>query len=151
MKKIITFMLAAVTMSSAFAISVFADEVEENIVQEMEEEQDIEPRESLYFSSYYYDLEPSSRKGYVDFTSLVITTDRTDKVKVTVQIQQYNDGWEDYGDPIVGTSSRSSYTLEDSVKVDRGEEYRAKFTYEAIVNDKVVETKIRTTSGFVAP
>lgn len=150
MKKLIAFMLAIATISSTFSVSVFAEDMEENIVQ-VEEEQEIEPRESLYFSSYYYDLEPSSKKGYLDFTSLVITTDRTDKVRVSVQIQQYNDGWEDYGGEYIGTSSNSSYSFEDSVKVDRGEEYRAKFTYEAIVGGKVVETKIRTTSGIVAP
>lgn len=34
-----------------------------------------------------------------------------------------------------------SYSFEDRVKVDRGEEYRALFTFEALVNGKIVETK----------
>ncbi len=87
----------------------------------------------------------------MDFSSLVAITDRTDKVRVTVQIQQYNDGWEDYGEEYVGTSSRVSYPFDGTVKVDRGEEYRAKFYYEAIVNDKVVEKKIFKISGIIAP
>ena len=77
--------------------------------------------------------------------------DRTDKVRVSVQIQQYNDGWEDYGGEYIGTSSKASYSFSDTVKVDRGEEYRAKFYYEAIVGGKVVETKTFATSGVVAP
>ena len=151
MKKVIALMLAVTTISSAFSISVFAEEVEENIVQEEIETQEIDPRASLYFSGYAYDLEPANRKGYLYFSSLVAITNRTDKVRVTVQLQQYNDGWEDYGDPEVGTSSEASYPFDGTVKVDRGEEYRAKFTYEAIVGGEVVETKIRTTSGIVAP
>ena len=87
----------------------------------------------------------------MDFSSLVAITDRTDKVRVTVQIQQYNDGWEDYGEEYVGTSSRVSYPFDGTVKVDRGEKYRAKFYYEAIVNDKVVEKKIFKISGIIAP
>lgn len=150
MKKLIAFMLTITTISSAFAVSVFAEDIEENNIQ-TEESQEIEPRASLYFSGYAYDLEPASKKGYLDFSSLVAITDRTDKVRVTVQIQQYNDGWEDYGDAEVGTSSKASYSFDGTVKVDRGEEYRAKFTYEAIVGGKVVETKIFATSGIVAP
>ena len=44
-----------------------------------------------------------------------------------------------------------AYSFSDTVKVDRGEEYRAKFYYEAIVGGKVVETKTFATSGVVAP
>ena len=54
--------------------------------------EEVEPRASLYFSSYTYDLEPSSKNGYLDFSSLVVITNRTDEVKVTVQIQQYTPG-----------------------------------------------------------
>ena len=150
MKKIIAFVTAIITMSSSMYIPVFAENIEENIVN-LENTQEKQPRESLYFSSYYYDLEPSNKNGYLDFESLVVTTNQTDKVRVTVQLQQYNDGWEDYGDEYVGTSSKAAYAFEDTVKVDRGEEYRAKFYYEAIVNDKVVETKTFATSGVIAP
>ena len=130
--------------------------MEQNIVEleeaeQVEETEDVEPRASLYFSGYAYDLEPSSTKGYLEFSSLVAITDRTDKVRVSVQIQQYNDGWEDYGGEYIGTSSKASYSFSDTVKVDRGEEYRAKFYYEAIVGGKVVETKTFATSGIVAP
>ncbi len=77
-------------------------------------------------------------------------------VKVTVQIQQYTpgEGWSDYGDAQSGTSSRAAYPFypfEGTVKVDRGEEYRAKFYYDTIVNDKVVESKIFATSSVLAP
>lgn len=152
MKKIIALMLTVTTASFSFFTPVLAEELnmEENMI-ELEETEDVEPRASLYFSSYFYDLEPSSKNGYLDFTSLVAITDRTDKVRVSVQIQQYNDGWEDYGGEYIGTSSKASYSFSDTVKVDRGEEYRAKFYYEAIVNGKVVETKIFATSGVVAP
>ena len=132
------------------SVATFAENLEENTLI-LEETQEIEPRASLYFSAYAYGLEPSSKKGYLDFSSLVAITDRTDKVRVTVQIQQYNDGWEDYGEEYVGTSSRVSYPFDGTVKVDRGEEYRAKFYYEAIVNDKVVEKKIFKISGIIAP
>jgi len=130
--------------------------MEQNIVEleeaeQVEETEDVEPRASLYFSGYAYDLEPSSTKGYLEFSSLVAITDRTDKVRVSVQIQQYNDGWEDYGGEYIGTSSKASYSFSDTVKVDRGEEYRAKFYYEAIVGGKVVETKTFATSCIVAP
>lgn len=145
-------MLTIATASFASFTPVLAEEsnMEENVM-ELEETEDVEPRASLYFSSYFYDLEPSSSKGYLDFTSLVAITDRTDKVRVSVQIQQYNDGWEDYGGEYIGTSSKASYSFSDTVKVDRGEEYRAKFYYEAIVGGKVVETKTFATSGVVAP
>ena len=153
MKKIIALLLTLVTTSSIFLMPTLAEEinVEENIVQLEEEE--IEPRASLYFSGYSYDLEPSSKKGYLDFSSLVARTNRTDKVRVTVQIQKYIEvkGWEDYGDEQTGTSSRASYPFDGTVKVDRGEEYRAKFYYEAIVNDEVVETKIFATGSVLAP
>ncbi len=152
MKKIVAIMLTIATASFASFTPVLAEEsnMEENVM-ELEETEDVEPRASLYFSSYFYDLEPSSSKGYLDFTSLVAITDRTDKVRVSVQIQQYNDGWEDYGGEYIGTSSKASYSFSDTVKVDRGEEYRAKFYYEAIVGGKVVETKTFATSGVVAP
>ncbi len=145
-------MLTIATASFASFTPVLAEEsnMEENVM-ELEETEDVEPRASLYFSSYFYDLEPSSSKGYLDFTSLVAITDRTDKVRVSVQIQQYNDGWEDYGGEYIGTSSKASYSFSDTVKVDRGEECRAKFYYEAIVGGKVVETKTFATSGVVAP
>lgn len=158
MKKIIALMLTVVTASFTLITPALAEEfnMEENVIQmeedeELEETEDVEPRASLYFSSYFYDLEPSSSKGYLDFTSLVAITDRTDKVRVSVQIQQYNGGWEDYGGEYIGTSSKASYSFSDTVKVDRGEEYRAKFYYEAIVGGKVVETKTFATSGIVAP
>ncbi len=152
MKKIVAIMLTIATASFASFTPVLAEEsnMEENVM-ELEETEDVEPSASLYFSSYFYDLEPSSSKGYLDFTSLVAITDRTDKVRVSVQIQQYNDGWEDYGGEYIGTSSKASYSFSDTVKVDRGEEYRAKFYYEAIVGGKVVETKTFATSGVVAP
>ena len=152
MKKIVAIMLTIATASFASFTPVLAEEsnMEENVM-ELEETEDVEPRASLYFSSYFYDLEPSSSKGCLDFTSLVAITDRTDKVRVSVQIQQYNDGWEDYGGEYIGTSSKASYSFSDTVKVDRGEEYRAKFYYEAIVGGKVVETKTFATSGVVAP
>ncbi len=158
MKKIVALMLTVVTASFTLITPAFAEEVnvEENVVELEEIEQtgeteNVEPRASLYFSSYTYDLEPSSSKGYLDFSSLVVITDRTDKVRVSVQIQQYNDGWEDYGGEYIGTSSKMAYSFSDTVKVDRGEEYRAKFYYEAIVDGKVVETKTFATSGVVAP
>lgn len=158
MKKIIALMLTVTTASFSFFTPAFAEEteIEENVIEleeaeQLEETEDIEPRASLYFSSYTYDLEPSSKNGYLDFSSLVVITDRTDKVRVSVQIQQYNDGWEDYGGEYIGTSSKMAYSFNDTVKVDRGEEYRAKFYYEAIVNGKVVETKTFATSGVVAP
>lgn len=150
MKKIIIVALSMITFTSTFSVSTFAENIEENTLV-LKEAQEVEPRASLYFSAYAYDLEPSAKKGYLDFSSLVAITDRTDKVRVTVQIQQYNDGWEDYGEEYVGTSSRVSYPFDGTVKVDRGEEYRAKFYYEAIVNDKVVEKKIFKISGIIAP
>ena len=149
MKKLFTLMLILVTTLFIVSIPVFAEET----IIEMEQTKEIEPRASLYFSAYAYDLEPSSKNGYLDFSSLVAITDRTDKVRVTVQIQQYTpgEGWSDYGDEYVGTSTRVSYPFDGTVKVDRGEEYRAKFYYDAIVNDKVVETKIFATSSVLAP
>ncbi len=161
MKRIIALMLTVATASFTLITPAFAEEVnevdmEENVVEleeveQVEETEEVEPRASLYFSSYTYDLEPSSSKGYLDFSSLVVITNRTDKVRVSVQIQQYNDGWEDYGGEYIGTSSKAAYSFSDTVKVDRGEEYRAKFYYEAIVDGKVVETKTFATSGVVAP
>lgn len=164
MKRIIALMLTVMTASFSLFTSAFAEEtrMEENVVEleeaeqleeteQSEETENVEPRASLYFSSYTYDLEPSSKNGYLDFSSLVVITNRTDKVRVSVQIQQYNDGWEDYGGEYIGTSSKAAYSFSDTVKVDRGEEYRAKFYYEAIVNGKVVETKTFATSGVVAP
>lgn len=158
MKRIIALMLTVATASFTLITPAFAEEVdvEENVVEleeieQTEETENVEPRASLYFSGYAYDLEPSSTKGYLEFSSLVAITDRTDKVRVSVQIQQYNDGWEDYGGEYIGTSSKASYSFSDTVKVDRGEEYRAKFYYEAIVDGKVVETKTFATSGVVAP
>ncbi len=158
MKKIVAIMLTIATASFASFTPVLAEElnIEENVIEleeieQSEQTENIDPRASLYFSSYTYDLEPSSSKGYLDFSSLVVITDRTDKVRVSVQIQQYNDGWEDYGGEYIGTSSKMAYSFSDTVKVDRGEEYRAKFYYEAIVGGKVVETKTFATSGVVAP
>lgn len=158
MKKIVAIMLTIVTASFASFTPVLAEElnIEENMIEleeieQSEQTENIDPRASLYFSGYAYDLEPSSSKGYLEFSSLVAITDRTDKVRVSVQIQQYNDGWEDYGGEYIGTSSKASYSFSDTVKVDRGEEYRAKFYYEAIVGGKVVETKTFATSGVIAP
>ncbi|MEY8321333.1 hypothetical protein AAK894_09675 [Lachnospiraceae bacterium 46-61] len=156
MKKLFMFMLILATTSSILSIPIFAEEIseEENVIEsELKETKEIEPRASLYFSSYTYDLEPSSRNGYLDFSSLVVITNRTDEVRVSVQIQQYTpgEGWSDYGDKQSETSSRAAFPFEGTVKVDRGEEYRAKFYYDAIVNDKVVETKIFATSSVLAP
>ncbi len=139
MKKRMALILAAATMSCCIYAPALAVQISPQL------------KESAYFSSYYYDLEPSGKNGYFDFESLVVTTNNTDSVRVTVQIQQYDNGWEDYGKAYAGTSTKAAYALEDTVKVDRGEEYRAKFHYEAIVNGKVVETKIFATSGIDAP
>ena len=170
MKKAIALITAVITMSISISISAFAESVEEDVIESVEdivaedaEEITIEnverseeleaqePRASYYFSSYYYDLEPDDEKGYIYFTSLVVKTNRADKTRVSVQIQQFNDGWEDYTGEYIGTSSRASYSFEDRVKVDRGEKYRALFTFEALVDGKVVETKYGSTSGFYAP
>ena len=172
MKKAIALITAVITMSISISISAFAESVEEDVIESVEdivaedaEEITIEnverseeleaqePRASYYFSSYYYDLEPDDEKGYIYFTSLVVKTNRADKVRVSVQIQKYVDGWgwEDYTGEYIGTSSKASYSFEDRVKVDRGEKYRALFTFEALVNGKVVETKYGSTSGFYAP
>ena len=161
MKKVIALIVAMSTISSCFSVSAFAENIEEvetneieeitvekieddvieNIEEsEMEESEGQEPRASYYFSSYY-----------IYFTSLVVKTNRADKTRVSVQIQQFNDGWEDYTGEYIGTSSRASYSFEDRVKVDRGEKYRALFTFEALVDGKVVETKYGSTSGFYAP
>ena len=172
MKKVIALIVAMSTISSCFFFFFFAENIEEvetneieeitvekieddvieNIEEsEMEESEGQEPRASYYFSSYYYDLEPDDEDGYIYFTSLVVKTNRADKTRVSVQIQQFNDGWEDYTGEYIGTSSRASYSFEDRVKVDRGEKYRALFTFEALVDGKVVETKYGSTSGFYAP
>lgn len=150
MKKLIALMLALTTALSICSVSAFAEEMDIEEIQETED-QDIDPRASLYFSSYTYDLEPSSKKGYIDFSSIVVTTNRTDKVRVSVQIQEYNDGWEDYGGEYIGTSSKASYIFEDTVKVESGKEYRALFYYEAFVNGKVVDERAGSTSGIIAP
>ncbi len=145
-------MLAIVTTLPVFCTSVFAEELnKEESKIELEQSEEIDPRASLYFSSYSYDLEPSSKNGYLDFSTLVITTKDTDKVRVSVQIQQYNDGWEDYGGEYIGTSSKTSYSFEDTVKVERGKEYRALFYYEAFVDGKVVDERAGSTSSVLAP
>lgn len=152
MKKIIALMLAIVTTLPVFCTSVFAEELnKEESKIELEQSEEIDPRASLYFSSYSYDLEPSSKNGYLDFSTLVITTKDTDKVRVSIQIQQYNDGWEDYGGEYIGTSSKTSYSFEDTVKVERGKEYRALFYYEAFVDGKVVDERAGSTSSVLAP
>ena len=82
---------------------------------------------------------------------MVARTSSADKIRISVEIQQFNGGWEDYAGGFIGTGSTPSYSFEDRVKVDRGEKYRALFTFEALVNGKVVETKYGSTSGFYAP
>ena len=154
MKRITTLLLTLATTLSISSISALAKEINtEEIMIELEQSEEIEPRASLYFSSYTYDLEPASTKGYLDFSSLVITTNRTDKVRVSVQIQQYTDdwGWEDYGGEYIGTSSKAAYQFEDTVKVERGKEYRALFYYEAFVDGKVVDERAGSTSSVLAP
>ncbi len=169
MKKVIALMVAMFTVSSCFSVSAFAEEAEEiaveNIeeiamenaeeiavesIEELEESELQEPRASEYFASYYYDLEPDGN-GYIYFTSLVARTSSADKIRISVEIQQYNDGWEDYVGEFIGTGSTASYGFEDRVKVERGKEYRALFTFEALVNGKVVETKYGSTSAVYAP
>lgn len=165
MKKVIALMVAMFTVSSCFSVSAFAEETEEIAMEsieeitmenaeELEESEQSElqdPRASLYFSSYYYDLIPDDEDGYLYFESLVARTNRAEKIRISVDIQQFNDGWEDYAGEFIGTGSTPSYAFEDRVKVDRGEKYRALFTFEALVNGKVVETKYGSTSGFYAP
>ncbi len=150
MKKIVAVILTLITILSMPLISVSAEEI--NIKEnEVKLKESIDPRASLYFSAYAYDLEPSDTKGYLWFSSLVSRTNRADKIRVYVQIQQYNDGWEDYGGEYIGTSSKASYSFEDEVKVERGKEYRALFYYEAFVNNKVVETREGSTNSVLAP
>ncbi|MEY8321022.1 hypothetical protein AAK894_08060 [Lachnospiraceae bacterium 46-61] len=170
MKKVIALMVAMFTVSSCFSVSAFAEETEEIAVEateeiamenveeiaveyteELEEAELQEPRASEYFASYYYDLEPDDEVGYLYFESLVARTSSAEKIRISVQIQQFNGGWEDYAGEFIGTGSTPSYAFEDRVKVDRGEKYRALFTFEALVNGKVVETKYGSTSGFYAP
>ena len=153
MKRIIVLMITLATIPSVFLVPAFAEDIstEETKIEDIQDTQEIEPRASLYFSGYAYDLEPASKKGYLTFSSLVARTNRADKIRVSVQIQQYNDGWEDYGEEHIGISSKASYSFEDDVKVERGKEYRALFYYEAFVDDEVVETKIGSTSSVLAP
>ena len=81
-EKLFTLMLILATTSSILSIPTFAEEIstkEENTI-ELEKIEEVEPRASLYFSSYTYDLEPSSKNGYLDFSSLVVRTNRTDEL-----------------------------------------------------------------------
>ena len=81
-EKLFTLMLILATTSSTLSIPTFAEEIstkEENTI-ELEKIEEVEPRASLYFSSYTYDLEPSSKNGYLDFSSLVVRTNRTDEL-----------------------------------------------------------------------
>ena len=71
----------------------------------------------------------------------------TDKLEIKAQVQNNADGtWKNYGTATTVSGKKSSITMDKEKSVPDGK-YRVKFTYNAYVGSKVVETKTVTTSS----
>ena len=75
----------------------------------------------------------------------------TDKIEIKAQIQSYSNGsWSNYGSTLKNTSTSTGVSLDREKTVPDGQ-YRVKYTYNAYVDDEVVETRSRTTGSVYVP
>lgn len=75
----------------------------------------------------------------------------TDKIEIKAQIQSYSNGtWSNYGSSLKNTSTSSGVSLDREKTVPDGR-YRIKYTFNAYVDDAVVETRSETTGSVYVP
>ena len=75
----------------------------------------------------------------------------TDKIEIKAQIQNYSDGsWSNYGSVLRATSTSTSVALDREKTVPDGR-YRVKYTFNAYVDNTVVETRTVTSDSLYVP
>lgn len=106
------------------------------------------PYASDYISDYGAGLDNTS--STLEITGHLIAF-YTDKIEIKAQIQNYSNGsWSNYGSAIKKTSTGTSVSIDQDKTVPSGR-YRVKFTYNAYVDDTVVETRSLTTDSVNVP
>ena len=106
------------------------------------------PYASDYIAEYMGEL--FNTGNTLELTSHLITF-YTDKIEIKAQIQSYSNGsWSNYGSVIKRTSTGTSVALDQEKTVPDGK-YRVKYTFNAYVDDEVVETRSYTTGGVNVP
>ena len=114
----------------------------------VENEDTTVPYASDYIAEYMGELDHSGNT--LELTSHLIAL-YTDKIEIKAQIQNYANGsWSNYGSVMKRTSTGTSVALDQDKTVPDGT-YRVKYTFNAYVDDTVVETRSRTTGSIPVP
>lgn len=75
----------------------------------------------------------------------------TDKIEIKAQIQSYSNGtWSSYGSVIKRTATGTNVSLDQEKTVPDGK-YRVKYTFNAYVDDEIVETRSETSESVYVP
>ncbi len=108
-------------------------------------EEGIVPWASNYIGSYDGNLTHLGN-GVLEITAYLNALN-TDKLEIVAQIQKKNGSiWSDYGSAIKATDPYVSVAIETERTVSSGT-YRVKYTYNAYVDDDIVETRSKTTGS----
>ena len=106
------------------------------------------PYASDYIAEYMGELYNTGNT--LELTSHLIAL-YTDKIEIKAQIQSYSNGsWSNYGSVLRSTSTSTGVSLDREKTVPDGQ-YRVKYTYNAYVDDEIVETRSRTTGSVYVP
>ena len=106
------------------------------------------PYASDYIAEYMGEL--FNTGNTLELTSHLIAL-YTDKIEIKAQIQSYSNGsWSNYGSVLRSTSTSTGVSLDREKTVPDGQ-YRVKYTYNAYVDDEIVETRSRTTGSVYVP
>lgn len=105
----------------------------------------IMPFASDYIVNFEGDIENLGR-GKIGMVASMKAYD-TDKLEIKAQVQNNADGtWKNYGAATTVSDAKNSIAMDKEKAVPDGK-YRIKFTYNAYVGSKVVETRALTTGS----
>lgn len=105
----------------------------------------IVPFASDYITKFEGDVEYLG-DGRLSMVASMKTYD-TDKIEIKAQVQNNADGtWKNYGAVTTVSGTKNSIAMDKEKAVPDGK-YRVKFTYNAYVGSKVVETRTLTTTN----
>lgn len=108
-------------------------------------EESATPRASDYIGSYDGNLVDMGN-GVIEISAFLEAL-RIDKIEIIAQIQKKNGStWSNYGSKITATDTLGAVAIETERVVSNGT-YRVKYTYNAYVDDEIVETRSKTTAS----
>lgn len=132
-----TVLLSLVITSTAFATPVDSTD---NLPNEFVSSFSFAPKESEYIAAYSGGLKSES-SGNITIYGTLSTYNATSTI-ITAQLQQYDNYiWTDFGDAVSVHGDGRYGSIEEEISADSGYYYRAVFTYEALINGKVKDSR----------